>query len=487
MAIASVGSIGTGVSSTSGTSFTLVTTVALAAGDFITLEIATANDTNSTGTGQNNAHSKVSGGTGFWFKLGEYNQSAGAAGDGVTTSKWLFLSTGTNGIGTTFTMTLGTAVVDKAASGWKFTKGAGTAIRLVRGAVSPLVYNAQSGTPNGYGSVSFAGMASGSRLYSRALGKKASTTTAITPSTNFTAITGIRSRNNAAAVYVTGEFRINTSTGETSNPTQAVAGPTSGVFVALEEYTPSPAAYASVDVGTASCFKDQACTVPVSADSDEVLGVKDPTTGLILQTATATTGPLYRPNGTKPYLECSTARFFDAYTGGFVHVGDNVGEYMLGAAVRFDDIVGTSQGPGALQVGTSVRPAAAIRAQASAVSAWAYSINGANFDTGPALTLSADCVISSIVSQAGFEGFLNGLGNGATGLDSAPFSGSGYLNIAGSGAFVDRLVGRIYGFRFYQGQDSTSHAAMVASLSALLPKSFAPLLSSASILPMLVR
>jgi len=67
--------------------------------------------------------------------------------------------------------------------------------------------------------------------------KEANATTVLTPSTNFI-VAGInRSRNNTLAIMVRGEYRINTSTGETSNPTCAVSGDNAMYFVALFEDT----------------------------------------------------------------------------------------------------------------------------------------------------------------------------------------------------------------------------------------------------------
>jgi len=237
VAIASVGTMGTGVSSTSSTTFTLSTaTNTLASGDFALLTVAT--DNTSTADGNTSDHTAVSGGTGTWSKLGEYtNTVGGAAADGVTTSVWLFEATGAVGTGTTITITLGTARVDKVASMWKFTKAASTTIHKdTEPATNPL--NNGVDASNGFGSVAFSGLSSKSRLYYRGLGKEANTTTAITVSTSpatFTAITGNRSRNNASAITLRGEFLINTGTGATSNPTLAVTGDTAGVFVALVE------------------------------------------------------------------------------------------------------------------------------------------------------------------------------------------------------------------------------------------------------------
>lgn len=237
MAIASGGTLGTGVSSTSSTTFTLTTaTNTLAAGDYAILVVTS--DNTATADGDSTDHTSVSGGTGTWTKLGEYtNTVGGAAADGVTTSLWRFEATGTMALSTVITITLGTARVDKVASFWKFTVAAGKVLELDTEPATNPIGNGVDGA-NGFGSVAFSALTSKARLYFRGLGKEANTTTAITVSSNFTAITGNRSRNNASAITLRGEFRINTSTGETSNPTLAVVGDTAGLFAALVENDP---------------------------------------------------------------------------------------------------------------------------------------------------------------------------------------------------------------------------------------------------------
>lgn len=238
MAIASVGTLGTGTHSTSASSFTFNTaTNALAQGDFGLLVVAT--DNIQTSTGDSTDHTSASGSNLVATKLGEYTNGQSAAGAGATVSAWLLEATGVVAIGTTITMNLSGAVVDKTASFWKFTKAAGHAIR-VSTAFTPNPIVSAINAANGFGSSAFSGGASSSRLYFRALAKEANSTTALTVSSGFTTITAQRSRNNAAAMCVRGEFRINTSTGETSNPTMAVVGDTAGLFLALEEYDARP-------------------------------------------------------------------------------------------------------------------------------------------------------------------------------------------------------------------------------------------------------
>lgn len=268
MAIASVGTLGTGAHSTSASSYTFATTTnALASGDFGILVNVT--DNVSTSDGNPNEHTSVSGGTGTWTKLGEYCNSGGAAAGGVVVSVWLFQASGTVAIGTTITLNLAGAVVDKAASFWKFTKAAGTSIVPdTAPATNPIT--SEVNAASGFGSSAFTGLASAARLYFRGLAKEANSTTQLTVSTSFTAITNSRSRNNTLAIGAWGEFRINTSTGETSNPTLAVTGDTAGLFLSLvEQLTPISGTVAATLGGSSVA---SAGTVAVSGAVAKTLG-----------------------------------------------------------------------------------------------------------------------------------------------------------------------------------------------------------------------
>ncbi len=89
------------------------------------------------------------------------------------------------------------------------------------------------------GSMTISGLASLERLYLRAIGLELENATNITASANFTALQGTISSTaglTAANQRVCGEFRINTSTGETSDPTLPVTtGDVASIFLALEE------------------------------------------------------------------------------------------------------------------------------------------------------------------------------------------------------------------------------------------------------------
>lgn len=234
MAITSVGTAGVVGHSTSTSSWSTALDVgSLAANDWIVFLVAADNIT--TTDGDSNDHT-LTGESLTWVKLGEQTNGNGSAAAGVTLSLWMARNTTGSTIGTfDFTVTFASAVVDKCATAWKF--GAGSTLAYVTGSRQ---YNTTDGS-TGYGSVSISGLPSIERLYFRALAKEANASSQITVSTNFTALTTVRSRNHADAVLARGEFRINTSTGETSNPTHAVSGDTVGIFVAISEGEPAAA------------------------------------------------------------------------------------------------------------------------------------------------------------------------------------------------------------------------------------------------------
>jgi hypothetical protein len=195
----------------------------------VTKNVATADGVSTTHTSvADNATSS----TNVYTKLGEYTNAPSAAVEvGVCVSVWLCRVTTAMPIGTTVTAQLGASIIDRGIFGDAYAVSAGNMLQLTG---SPT--NTEVTAANGFGSAVISGLSSAARLYFRAMGKEAASTTAITATTNFTSLgIALRSRNNAAAVCPRGEFRLNTSTGETSNPTMAVSGDTASVFVALSE------------------------------------------------------------------------------------------------------------------------------------------------------------------------------------------------------------------------------------------------------------
>lgn len=232
MSIAAVGSLGNGaVGVTAATTCAVTTSAAIEAGN-VALLWWTSNNSSTT-DGDNNEHLTVtdSAGAVSWTKLGEYTNGEGAADAGVTTSIWYRpKQAGDLASSSAITGTRTDARADQCMLAWEFS--CATELELDGGPTGDGV-----DASNGFGSASLSSLASKERLYFRALGKEANVaaTNDLTPSTDFTATANIRSRNNAAATCLRGEFRINTSTGETSNPTFAFSGDTASVFVGLVE------------------------------------------------------------------------------------------------------------------------------------------------------------------------------------------------------------------------------------------------------------
>jgi hypothetical protein len=218
--------LGTAASGTSTTTLALTPAATLEVGNVGILVISS--DNINTGDGDfSEVQSVVDTQSNQWEKVGEQTNGQGAAAGGVTCSVWMVRPTTQLTTGSTITITFASAIVDKCASFWEFTVGAKLAVK----GSTP---NVTDGS-NGFGSAQISSLPSQSYLFFRGLAKEANSTTNITVTTNYTAITAQRSRNNAAATLVRGEFRIVTATTETSNPTLAVSGDTAAVFVALAE------------------------------------------------------------------------------------------------------------------------------------------------------------------------------------------------------------------------------------------------------------
>lgn len=288
MAITQIGAAGTAASAASSSSFTLTTTsqaVDASSNRFGLLLLA--KDNSSTTDGDNSEVTSVTGGSGTWTKLAEYTNGNGTAGAGVTVGLWLFEPSAGNAIGTVFTINLAAAVVDKAAQFRVFAKAAGQSIRIDPDSTTQ--YAVQDAT-FGIGSASFSGLPSQERLYYRGFAKEANSITAASASSGFTALLTNRSRNNAAAVCVGGEFRVNTSTGETSAPTVAITGDDASFFAALEEYTAGPPTYneSLTETGSASASQASAATFP-NARSETVTAAATEAAGLVIPAARSET------------------------------------------------------------------------------------------------------------------------------------------------------------------------------------------------------
>ena len=236
MAIASIGTGGSGANATSSTNFSFNASPAatISGTNRFAILVVACDNTTTTDATSNDVTTVTNTRGGTWTKLAEFTNGNGAAAAGVTTAAFLYDpgAAGELRSGDPVTINFDSARVEKTASLWVFSKAAGV----------PIVQNATAITngvdaANGFGSVAFTGLPSLERLYFRALGKEANSTTQITPSTSFTAITANRSSATANAILVRGEFRVVTATAQTSNPTLAQTGDTAGIFLALVEGT----------------------------------------------------------------------------------------------------------------------------------------------------------------------------------------------------------------------------------------------------------
>ncbi|MGQ0565590.1 MAG: hypothetical protein ACT4OK_11035 [Gemmobacter sp.] len=247
MGISTEGDWGTGSHATSATSFTF-TTSTTALSSLMSAMLIVVTDNVSTSSGETNLHTSITGGTGSWTKVAEYTNGEGAAGAGVTTSLWIFDASGSVPTGTTITINLAEAVVDKCCSGHVFARDSDKKLRIVAGS-SPQFSEVDAAT--GFGSSTISGLTSKQYLFIRALGKEANSTGNITPTSSYGTFGAQRSRNDASAVLVRGERRVVTTTSQTSNPSMSVTGDTAGIFVAIEEYVPTgnPVGTGSVSLG----------------------------------------------------------------------------------------------------------------------------------------------------------------------------------------------------------------------------------------------
>lgn len=232
MAIGSVATLGNASIATSASSTNLSIAAAIEAGNVALMGVVCDNTATTDGTSHNEVLSVTdTSASVVWTKLGEQTNGEGSAAAGVTTAVFYRPKQGsTLASSSNVLITFANSVADAVIRAWEFTSDADLEL------ATAMVGNVTDAS-NGFGSASISGLASQEYLYFRALGKEANVASSslITPSTGFTDFGAGRSQNAATAVLIRGEFRINTSTGETSDPTFAFAGDTAAVFVALRE------------------------------------------------------------------------------------------------------------------------------------------------------------------------------------------------------------------------------------------------------------
>lgn len=165
-----------------------------------------------------------------WTKLGEYCNGQGGAASGATVSVWKTKATTAYQQNDAITVNFANTITAKAGRFQCFTVGSGNDIQLA----GTLQTRADDGADPG--SMSTSSLSSKEYLHFRASAREGTSTNG-TASTNFTrivSVAGTSGGGGASNMSAWAEYRINTTTGETSDPTVASAD-TASVFMALEE------------------------------------------------------------------------------------------------------------------------------------------------------------------------------------------------------------------------------------------------------------
>jgi hypothetical protein len=379
MAIASIGARSSGVSGVSSTTVTQTPGAIVAVGRQLVVQVSYSNASNLTV-----AVTDQVGNT--YVEKAHFGSGAARVAVFVCNVTAQLAST------TVITATFSSAIVDKTIDSWEFSVAAGTVLDEATAETTVAVNPAA----NGLGSVAHSGLSSAARLYFRASAKIVGSTATITATTNFTSkALAIRSRNNASAVSPRGEFRINTSTGETSNPTWAVSGVSATAFLALAEVLPAATGTLSktLDAVTTSA----AGAVPIAGSASGAL-----------------TGASVSAAGTAPVVGAGSLTL------------EGVG---LSAA-------GTAQDAsvnGSLSVALDAASATGVGAVPIAGTAGA-SLDAVTGSGGGAVRISGSgsTSLDSVVVSA--AGAVRAVGEGASTLEGVSTSGAGSVVVVGAGA-----------------------------------------------------
>jgi hypothetical protein len=231
MAWAFVAGSGTGNHKTASTTWSIGTLSGLTAGEIIVLCLAT--DNIETGDGNTNNHQSISNTSGAtWEKIYEFTNGQGAAAAGATVSAWRTVAPGSSI--STNVINFSGSITAKAYIAARFAIGSGN---LVGMPATPATRADDGVDP---GSMTLSGLTSAEYLWMRVISGETSSTSQITATTgwsvwNFNQTSGGGSASNIA---VRAEYRIATSSSETSDPTWTSADHASILFALSEESPP---------------------------------------------------------------------------------------------------------------------------------------------------------------------------------------------------------------------------------------------------------
>lgn len=273
MGFASIGSFGSNQSAAANqasTTLTLSGGFSAAIGNLVVVIMAV--DNFQTTDGDEGAVSTVTDSKGnTWIKALEWCNGQGAAQAGTTCSMWYSdittAITSQNVDAITFNFTHNTSRDASACTGWIFSKGGNVAIEATNklaedGAVDPGSLDATTTNRE--------------CLRVRGISAETNSSTAVTPTTNWTAFTGNQTNSGAAAANqaVRGEFHISTGTTDASNPIEVLAAvDLSSVYVAFKSNQYSRTATESGSVSDAVARLLAAKRAPaesITAASDSV-------------------------------------------------------------------------------------------------------------------------------------------------------------------------------------------------------------------------
>lgn len=194
------------------------------AGDVVFFWLVTNNL--ATADGPSNTHTGLTGSGLTWTKLAETTASSGAADDGITASLWMS-SPLPSAIGNlSFTATFSAPVSIKLAQG----RSVGGSNIGVDAVATRTNYNLTA-----YGSMTLSGLPSKERMWLRVSGGEYGASTNATATAGFTVGTGTNTGSATSGALARHEFKIATSSGETSEFTQNVALDSASIFIALSE------------------------------------------------------------------------------------------------------------------------------------------------------------------------------------------------------------------------------------------------------------
>ena len=193
MAWGSLNTLGSNQNKTAGTSIVFTTSAAAEAGNVVVVIVAKDNTQTTDGNTSEVSSITDSAGGNTWTKAREFCNGQGATAGGATVSVWYSKLTNAIPSGGTITANLANSITAKAISAWEFSIAAGATISI---AGTPQDLANDGADP---GSMTIGGLSSREYLFIRGIAAETNSTTALTPTANFTAFSGNQTSGDGAA------------------------------------------------------------------------------------------------------------------------------------------------------------------------------------------------------------------------------------------------------------------------------------------------